>query len=47
MSDDTKPYISHSPGDLITAEDWNGMQTDVRKDMAEKIKTASATVTDV
>jgi len=34
MADDPKPYVPHNPGDLITAEDWNDMQVDVRKDMA-------------
>jgi hypothetical protein len=44
---DTKPYIPHSPGDLITAEDWNDMQVGVRKDIAAQIATSIAAVKDV
>ncbi|MGB9366927.1 MAG: hypothetical protein WCE79_13040 [Xanthobacteraceae bacterium] len=40
MADDPKPYIQHSPGDLITAEDWNGVQVNVQKDIAKKIDEA-------
>lgn len=47
MADDPKPYVPHNPGDLITAEDWNGMQVDVRKDMAEQIASSIAKVKDV
>jgi hypothetical protein len=47
MPDPTGPYIPHQPGDLITAEDWNNLQTDVRQDMAAKITSAIATVKDV
>jgi hypothetical protein len=47
MADDPKPYVPHNPGDLITAEDWNGMQVDVRKDMAAQIASSIAKVTDV
>lgn len=32
---DTKPYIQHSPGDIITALDWNEMQIQARKDIRE------------
>jgi hypothetical protein len=47
MADDPKPYVPHNPGDLITAEDWNDMQVDVRKDMAAQIATSIAGVKDV
>ena len=41
------PYIEHHPGDLITAEDWNEMQVDVRQDMAAQIAASIAGVKDV
>jgi hypothetical protein len=47
MADDPKPYVPHNPGDLITAEDWNDMQVDVRKDMAAQIKDAITKKQDV
>jgi hypothetical protein len=47
MPDTSKPYIPHGPGDLITAEDWNDMQVDVRKDIAEQIASSIAGVKDV
>jgi hypothetical protein len=47
MPEDPKPYIPHSPGDLITAEDWNGVQVDIRKDMAEQIAASIAKIADV
>ncbi|HET9179984.1 MAG TPA: hypothetical protein VFQ24_16640 [Terriglobia bacterium] len=34
------PYIKQNPGDLITAEIWNEMQVDIKKDIAAQIKTA-------
>jgi hypothetical protein len=36
MSDNTTPtpYIPHSPGDLVTAEDWNDLQVAMRTDLA-------------
>jgi hypothetical protein len=47
MPDSTTPYIPHQPGDLITAEDWNQLQTDVQQDMAAKIASSIAGVKDV
>jgi hypothetical protein len=47
MADDPRPYVPHNPGDLITAEDWNEMQVDVRKDMAAQIKDAITKKQDV
>lgn len=44
---DPAPYVPASPGDLITAENWNAMQIDVQQDIAGKIKAALTTVTDV
>jgi hypothetical protein len=37
MTDDTIPYIPRNPGDLITAQDWDGMQVEIKKDMASRI----------
>jgi hypothetical protein len=37
---ETEPYISRSPGDPITADDWNAMQVAVREDIAGKVATA-------
>jgi hypothetical protein len=47
MVDTPAPYIPHSAGDLITAEDWNAMQVDVRQDIATQIATSIANVKDV
>src|SRR5689334_8636175 len=33
-------YIPHQPGDLITAEDWNGLQSLIKADIASQISTA-------
>jgi hypothetical protein len=41
------PYIPHQPGDLITAEDWNTMQVDVRQDIGQQIATSIASLKDV
>jgi hypothetical protein len=34
------PYIPQNPGDLITAENWNQMQVDIRQDIQASIKAA-------
>jgi hypothetical protein len=47
MPDTTQPYIKANPGDLITAENWNAMQTAVRQDIATQISSAVAGVKDV
>jgi hypothetical protein len=47
MADTPAPYIPHTAGDLITAEDWNAMQVDVRQDIATQIATSIANVKDV
>jgi len=36
MPDDT-PYISHTPGDPITAEDWNSVQVQIKEDIRGQI----------
>lgn len=41
MSEQT-PYINRNPGDLITSQDWNGMQEMIRADIASQIATAVA-----
>lgn len=40
MSNQVSPYISRKPGDLITAQDWNGVQEMIKSDMADRIQTA-------
>jgi hypothetical protein len=35
-----EPYIKRNPGDLITAEDWNQVQTLIKGNIDEQIKTA-------
>jgi len=40
MSDETKPYIPHNPGDLVTAEDWNEVQKKIKEDIAAQTKKA-------
>ena len=48
MPDSTlAPYIPHSPGDLITADDWNAVQVDVKQDIAGQISTAVTGITSV
>jgi hypothetical protein len=47
MADTLAPYIAHAPGDLITAEDWNAMQVDVRQDIAAQIVSGIAGVKNV
>jgi len=34
------PYIPQKPGDQITAENWNGMQVDIKQDIANQISKA-------
>lgn len=40
MSSEFNPYVPREPGDLLNAGDWNSMQVDIKKDIAEKIKKA-------
>ncbi len=39
MTNGMQPYISHNPGDLVTAEDWNGVQVEIKKDIAAQVQT--------
>jgi hypothetical protein len=41
------PYIPQNPGDLITAENWNEMQVDIKQDIASQITTAIAGIKSV
>lgn len=47
MATAPSPYIERHPGDLITSEDWNEMQVDVRQDMAKQIAAGIAGLKDV
>jgi hypothetical protein len=47
MPDTPAPYIFHTAGDLITANDWNAVQVDVRVDIAKQIASSIANVKDV
>jgi hypothetical protein len=35
---DTSVYIPHSPGDLITADDWNGLQRKIKDDIHAQVE---------
>ena len=41
------PYIPHNPGDLITAQDWNGVQEMIREDLEAQITEAVDGITNV
>lgn len=47
MSDSTAPYIERSPGDLLTAEDWNAVQLDIHDDIRSQSQAAADAVTHV
>jgi hypothetical protein len=47
MPDLNTPYLERSPGDLITAEDWNDVQRRVRKDIGDTTKKAVEQITRV
>ena len=40
MANETTPYISRNPGDVITAENWNDVQVKVKEDMQDRIQSA-------
>lgn len=40
MTDQITPYIDRNPGDVITAEDWDDVQIQIKEDIASKISTA-------
>ena len=37
MTETTQPYITANPGDLITAQNMNAMQIDIRQDIAQQV----------
>jgi len=47
MSEQDNPYIEHQPGDLLTAEDWNDLQRDIKKDIAQQVGSAVKGITSV
>jgi hypothetical protein len=47
MADAPTPYVSATPGDLITAEKWNEMQLDVQQDIAKQVAAGVAGVKNV
>lgn len=40
MANDVSPYIPRSPGDLLTAEDWNDIQLKIKKDIGDRVSEA-------
>lgn len=44
MANETTPYISRNPGDLVTAEDWNEVQVKIKEDMQNQIESAKEEV---
>jgi hypothetical protein len=40
MPSATTPYISRNPGDLVAAEDWNGVQVKIKEDIAGQVGAA-------
>ena len=40
MASDISPYILRNPGDLLSAEDWNQVQVDIKNDIAGQIEKA-------
>ena len=40
MSTQFEPYINRSPGDLVTAEDWNEIQRKIKEDIKKQIEQA-------
>jgi hypothetical protein len=47
MSETTTPYVPHDPGDLLTAEDWNTVQTKIQADIRTRSQEAAESVTHV
>ena len=40
MTNETAPYITRNPGDLVTAEDWNELQRRVKTDIGQQVEEA-------
>jgi hypothetical protein len=47
MANEATPYISRNPGDLLSAEDWNQVQVDIKNDIAGQIQKAIGQIEDV
>jgi hypothetical protein len=47
MANDETPYITRSPGDLLTAEDWNDIQVEIKKDIGGRVQDAIEQITSV
>jgi hypothetical protein len=47
MATQYNPYIQRVPGDMVTAEDWNGVQLKVQEDIAAQVKKAIGEITNV
>lgn len=47
MPDLNTPYVPASPGDLITSEDWNAMQRQIRRDIVETSQKEAQKITHV
>lgn len=43
----TDPYLPRHPGDLVTAEDWNDLQTKIQNDIEAKVKQGVEGITTV
>jgi hypothetical protein len=44
MSKEASAYIPRNPGDQITANDWNGVQVEIKKDIAAQVEKGKAEV---
>lgn len=47
MSETAAPYVERSPGDLLTAEDWNTVQEKIHTDIRAQAQAAADSVTHV
>jgi hypothetical protein len=47
MASTPAPYISQNPGDLITAQNWNKVQVEIKEDIASQIQTAVGNIKSV
>jgi hypothetical protein len=47
MANETTPYISRNPGDLVTAEDWNELQRKIKADIGAQVGDAIKNLTTV
>jgi|GEM_PF-2553151 len=47
MATEPTPYINRNPGDLVTAEDWDNVQVEIKKDIAAKVQAGVESVKSV